>query len=129
MELQVTVHCDASSGISLAHRRGSAKTRHISTRFLWLHQKVHEKALQIPKVSGKENTADVGTKCVSEQEVTAALGTSQHEARDENNESLRCLERNRLDRIIEAEAHDTAVRVEAQSAANSFEQVETLDHE
>ena len=31
---QFKVHCDASSGISLAHRRGFGRARHISTRYL-----------------------------------------------------------------------------------------------
>ena len=70
--VQVEVHCDASSGISLASRRGLGRARHISTRFLWVQHKVQERAVSIHKVPGKQNPADVGTKCVTEAEMLAA---------------------------------------------------------
>ena len=37
----------------------------MSTRYLWVQQKVLEKAAEILKVPGKTNPADVGTKPVS----------------------------------------------------------------
>ena len=70
--VQVEVHCDASSGIILASRRGLGRARHISTRFLWVQHKVQERAVSIHKVPGKQNPADVGTKCVTEAEMLAA---------------------------------------------------------
>ena len=115
MALQVTVHCDASSGISLAHRRGLGKARHKSTIFLLSHQKVHEKALQILKGLREGKHHRCGNEmCVSE-------------GSDCNMEASQ--ERNGLDRISQAEAHDTAVGVKAQAAVNNSEQFETLDNE
>ena len=35
-EVEVEVRCDASSGISLANRRGLGRARHVSTRYLWV---------------------------------------------------------------------------------------------
>ena len=91
---QLKVHCDASSGISLAHRRGLGRARHISTRYLWVQQKVLEKVLEITKVPGKSNPADVGTKCVSEREMSAALEKMGMKIalRMESSSALRCLE-------------------------------------
>ena len=40
LDLKLRVHTDASSGLALSQRRGLGRARHISTRFLWLQQKV-----------------------------------------------------------------------------------------
>jgi hypothetical protein len=103
VDLQVHVHCDASSGISLAHRRGLGRARHISTRFLWVQQKVHDKSIEVHKVSGKTNPADAGTKCVPEQAMLDALGRlSMRHAVDMK--EVKCLERSGRDQAASRES-------------------------
>ena len=69
----VHVWCDASSGISLAHRRGLGKTRHVSTRYLWVQQRVNNKDIVVQKVPRAENPADTGTGCRTEKEIEATF--------------------------------------------------------
>ena len=72
-ELEVHVHCDASSGISLANRRGLGRARHVSARFLWVQQRVARKEVFVHKVNRKLNPSDIGTRCNSEMEIDNAL--------------------------------------------------------
>jgi hypothetical protein len=68
----VSVKCDASSGISLASRRGLGRARHVNTRYLWIQEKTLSKAVTILKEKGTENPADIGTKCVTEAGIEQA---------------------------------------------------------
>ena len=56
------IETDSSSGKSIALRRGLGRVRHLDVRALWLQQLVAARAVQIQKIPGAENRADVGTK-------------------------------------------------------------------
>ena len=56
---------DSSAGKSIACRQGLGKVRHLETKFLWLQQAVFQKRLEIRKIKGTENPADVLTKYLS----------------------------------------------------------------
>ena len=60
--LGVRVVADATAGMGIANRLGLGRVRHLHTQYLWVQQKVKEKVLQIAKISGHSNTADLGTK-------------------------------------------------------------------
>ena len=44
------------------HRRGIGRVRHIDVRDLWLQDEVRGKKVEVAKVRGEDNTADIGTK-------------------------------------------------------------------
>ena len=58
------VRIDASACLGIAARRGAGRIRHIATPTLWLQQAVHEKRINVCKVLGTANPADLGTKHV-----------------------------------------------------------------
>jgi hypothetical protein len=58
----LTVYTDSSSALALVHRRGLGKLRHVALRQLYLQEQVAAKSLQICKIDGKRNVADIGTK-------------------------------------------------------------------
>ena len=53
---------DASAAIAISQRSGLGKLRHIQTQFLWLQERVSAKDLQLTKVVGTANPADMLTK-------------------------------------------------------------------
>jgi hypothetical protein len=57
-----TVYMDSDAGRSLATRMGVGKQRHIQTRYLWLQERVRGGDLQVRRVDGESNVADLGTK-------------------------------------------------------------------
>ena len=62
IELPVLVRVDASATIGIVHRRGLGKMRHLDGNDLWLQEAVFVGKVAIQKVTGEENTADLGTK-------------------------------------------------------------------
>ena len=62
MCLSATVHCDASAALGIVNRQGLGKLRHINVRYLWLQEKVRMKELDVLKVAGTSNPADLMTK-------------------------------------------------------------------
>ena len=63
--LKLVIFSDASAGRSLAFRNGLGKVRHIETKYLWVQDLVKEGRVQLLKVKGTENPADLGTKHLS----------------------------------------------------------------
>ena len=53
---------DAEAAKGIASRRGVGKIRHLDTTTLWLQRHVTEKKIQLLKIHGKVNPADLGTK-------------------------------------------------------------------
>ena len=61
-EKRLRVKTDASVAKSLASRRGLGGIRHIEVNQLWLQEKVNNGTIEIEKVKGEINRADVLTK-------------------------------------------------------------------
>ena len=61
-DVQLRVCLDASAAQSIASRQGLGKMRHVDVRYLWLQEVVRAGRLQLQKVRGAENPADVLTK-------------------------------------------------------------------
>jgi len=72
-KVEVHCQCDASSGISLASRRGLGRARHVSARYLWIQQRVAQKEVFVHKVPRKLNPSDLGTRCNTEAEIDEGL--------------------------------------------------------
>ena len=62
LELPVRVWTDSSAAIGICGRQGLGKLRHIATHTLWVQEKIRNGALELRKVRGEVNPADVFTK-------------------------------------------------------------------
>ena len=62
LKASVTLFTDSSAARGIIHREGLGKLRHLETGYLWLQAAVKNKRLQVRKVLGKENPADLFTK-------------------------------------------------------------------
>ena len=58
----VVIFGDSSAAIAVAHRRGCGKLRHINLRTLWLQEKQARGEVELRKVHGAVNPADLMTK-------------------------------------------------------------------
>ena len=58
----ITLYTDSSAARGIIHRAGLGKLRHLETGYLWLQSAVKGKKLQVRKVLGTENPADLLTK-------------------------------------------------------------------
>ena len=73
MQLGLKVHSDATAAIGIARRRGLGKLRHLDVEDLWVQHKVRTKAIDLVKVLGTSNPADIFTKYVEEPLLIKAL--------------------------------------------------------
>ena len=58
----------------MCRRRGMGKLRHLDVTDLWVQQKVRSKAVELVKVLGTENPADMMTKYVDRAILEKMLG-------------------------------------------------------
>ena len=65
LKASVTLFTDSSAGRGIIHRAGLGKLRRLETGYLWLQAAVKAKKLQVRKVLGTENPADLLTKHLS----------------------------------------------------------------
>ena len=56
------IHVDATAAIGIAGRKGLGKVRHLDTQALWIQDAVRTQRIQLEKVLGTENPADLMTK-------------------------------------------------------------------
>ena len=61
---RIGVYTDASAAIGMAQRKGSGKVRHIDVGMLWIQQHCKNGTVEVKKVAGKSNPADIFTKSV-----------------------------------------------------------------
>ena len=65
MDVVIKVLIDNSACRYVLSRAGCGRIRHLSTRILWVQQRVEQKELRITPVSSTDNLADIGTKKLS----------------------------------------------------------------
>ena len=53
------VHVDSSAALGICKCTGVGKVRHMDTRFLWIQELVRDGRIQVLKVAGVENPADL----------------------------------------------------------------------
>ena len=73
--LKIRIHSDATAAIGICRRKGLGKIRHLATTDLWIQDKVRSKTIELLKILGTENPADVLTKYVNRQSMEKALAT------------------------------------------------------
>ena len=66
--LPVRAWTDSSAAIGIATRSGLGKIRHLETHTLWLQEKVRTGAIEVKKVRGEVNPADLFTKHLPSRE-------------------------------------------------------------
>ena len=62
VELPLRVWTDSSAAIGICTRQGLGKLRHLDTHTLWIQQAVRTKRVDLRKVDGERNPADLLTK-------------------------------------------------------------------
>ena len=67
VKLPVRVWTDSSATICICGRQGRGKLRHVHTKNIWVQQKVRDGSLEIRKVRGDVNPADLFTKHLSSE--------------------------------------------------------------
>ena len=61
-EYKVRVHSDATAALGICRRQGLGKVRHLDVTDLWAQDKVRTGIIELVKVLGSENPADIMTK-------------------------------------------------------------------
>ena len=61
---KISVYTDASAAIGITQRQGIGKTRHIDVGLLWIQQNTKNGEVDVNKVEGALNPADMFTKAV-----------------------------------------------------------------
>ena len=75
VDMPVRVWTDSSATVGICGRQGLGKLRHIDTRSLWIQQLLRNGSLELRKVRGDVNPADLFTKhLASEERITNLLG-------------------------------------------------------
>ena len=69
VKLNLIVKTDSSAAKGMLTRRGLGKQRHISTRYLWIQDRVARKDLTIEKVGTKDQLADILTKPTAQKDI------------------------------------------------------------
>ena len=72
-QYKIRVHSDATAAIGIARRRGLGKIRHLDVEDLWVQAKDRDKTIELVKVLGAENPADILTKYVDKGILTKML--------------------------------------------------------
>ena len=61
-ELPVRVWTDSTATMGICGRQGLGKLRHVDTQCLWIQQRVRDHTIELVKVRGEQNPADLFTK-------------------------------------------------------------------
>ena len=73
--VQLRIHSDATAAIGMCRRKGLGKVRHLATTDLWIQERVRSKEIELVKIWGTENPADVLTKYVDRASMIKAMDT------------------------------------------------------
>ena len=57
--IPLRLHSDATAAIGIARRRGLGKMRHLDVEDLWIQEKIRNKEVDLCKVLGADNPADM----------------------------------------------------------------------
>ena len=62
IEVPLTLWADSSAAIGICKRSGIGRVRHLAVGQLWVQERIRDKSLDLRKVAGEANPADIGTK-------------------------------------------------------------------
>ena len=69
IELQVRLHIDASAALGILQRQGVGRVRHLDVGVLWLQEQQLKRLIELTKVSGTQNPADLMTKNLAKEQI------------------------------------------------------------
>ncbi len=72
-DVKLVVETDSSAAKGIGLRRGVGKVRHLHTPLLWVQKRAQRGDLELKKVNGKYNVADLGTKFLTASEMEKHL--------------------------------------------------------
>ena len=72
-EFALRVHVDSSAATGICRKTGVGKIRYLDTRLLWAQELVREKVIEVIKVSGEQNPADLVAKHLGADAISAHL--------------------------------------------------------
>ena len=73
-DLKAKIWVDSAAALGIVNRRGNGKLRHVRVGMLWIQERVEDGDLEVAKVKGTENPADLMTKHLSKAVITTHLG-------------------------------------------------------
>ena len=77
IEAKIILYTDSTAARGIIHRAGLGELRHLETGYLWLQAAVKAKRLQVRKVLGTNNPADLFTKHLEALTISVEAGRSQ----------------------------------------------------
>ena len=66
-------YAESSAALAIAKRKGAGKLWHVSINCLWIQERVEEKQLELRKVLGTNNPADLMTKHLARQPMDGCM--------------------------------------------------------
>ncbi len=75
LRVPLRVWTDSSAAIGICSRQGLGKMRHIDTHLLWIQQAVRSRRVDLRKVSGESNPADLYAKHLASRDKVGQLVT------------------------------------------------------
>ena len=72
-ECGLRIRVDSSAATGICKRTGVGRIRHLDTRLLWVQELVRDRTMLVEKVPGEENPADLMTKHLSADAISAHL--------------------------------------------------------
>ena len=80
--LSCIISGDSSAEVAISNKCGCGKLRHINIGELWIQEKIAEQAIELRKVAGEKNPADMLTKHVNEVKRQRYCSTMQFHVKD-----------------------------------------------
>ena len=77
-KMNIVVHIDSSAAIGILLRKGIGKVRHLDVADLWMQTAIRREKLELAKIEGAANDADLATKPLTGQgiaDIMERLGT------------------------------------------------------
>ena len=68
------VYADSSAALAVAKRKGAGKLRHINVSSLWIQERQDREDLELRKVLGTQNPADLMTKYLTRESTDKCMG-------------------------------------------------------
>ena len=62
-------YVDSSAAIGMSNRKGNGKLRHVKVGIFWIQERVEEGDIDMRKIAGEENPADLMTKNLPERKI------------------------------------------------------------
>ena len=79
--LKAVVKSDSSAALAISQRVGLGKVRHLEVQYLWIQERHSNKQIDLRKVKGEQNPADMLTKGVPQEILCRHLATAGFERR------------------------------------------------